>query len=66
MPLKKAVTSLTMEAKPGDDEEIRRAVKAWHNRLANGSVPRKLVIRIGRQLFLDLDEWNAWLDKKGE
>jgi hypothetical protein len=62
MPLRKVVTEVTNEADPDDQSGIRRAIRAWHNRLANGSVPRQLVAKIGRQLFLDLDAFNDWIE----
>ena len=60
MPLRRVVTQITYEAAEGDDVGIRRAIKSWHNRLANGSIPRHIVIKLGRELFLDLDAWEAW------
>lgn len=64
MPLRRAVVEVTHEARSGDDPGIRRAVKSWHNRLSNGSIPRYLVTRLGRQLFLDLSAWEDWLAKR--
>ena len=63
MPLRKAVVQITHEATPEDSEAIHKALKAWHNRIFNGSIPKTLVIRLGRQLYLDLDAWEDWLMK---
>lgn len=64
MPLRKVVVELTHEAAPEDDQAIRRAVKSWHNRLASGSIPRMVVTKLGRELFLDLAAWESWLSEK--
>jgi hypothetical protein len=61
MPLKRVVTELTHEARSDDPEEIRRKIKSWHNRLNVGSIPRTLIRKLGRELFLDLDAWEEWL-----
>ena len=61
MPLKRAVSKVTFEADEGDDEHIRKAIRSWHNRLQNGSIPRTLVKKLGRELFLDLQAWEEWL-----
>ena len=63
MPLKKAVVVITHEASPEDMEGIRKAVRSWHNRLAGGSIPRDVVTKLGRELFLDLEAWENWLEK---
>jgi hypothetical protein len=60
MPLRRVVTEITCEAAEGDDLAIRKAIKSWHNRLANGSIPRDIITKLGRELFLDLDAWEAW------
>jgi len=64
MPLKRVVVEVTHEAQRDDNQEIRRAVRSWHNRLFGGTVPRKLVTRLGRELFLDLDAFEEWLKNK--
>lgn len=61
MPLKKAVVIITNEASADDAVGIRKAVRSWHNRLAGGSIPRDVVTKLGRELFLDLDAWESWL-----
>lgn len=66
MPLKKAVVEITNEALADDQQSIRKAVRCWHNRLFNGSVPRDVVTKLGRQLFLDLDAWESWLERKNK
>jgi hypothetical protein len=66
MPLRKVVVDLTHEAVRDDTDSIRKAIKAWHNRLSNGSVPKKLVMKLGRSLYLDLDAWENWLKERKE
>jgi hypothetical protein len=62
MPLRRAVVEITQEAEPGNMQGIRRAIKSWHNRLAAGSIPRAVITKLGRELFLDLDAWENWLE----
>ena len=64
MPLKRVVVEVTHEAHPGKHHEIRKAIRAWHNRLFNGSIPRGVVVKLGRELFLDLDSWERWLKRQ--
>lgn len=64
MPLKRAVVEITNEAVANDETGIRRAVKSWHNRLATGSIPRFVVAKLGRELFLDLEAWDKWWDER--
>lgn len=64
MPLRRAVVEVTHEAAPNDFEENRKAIRGWHNRLNNGSIPRDLVFKLGRQLFLDLEAWENWIREK--
>lgn len=66
MPLRRAVIEITHEASPNNLEENRRAIRGWHNRLQNGTIPRELVFKLGRELFLDLKAWEAWISKKGD
>jgi len=66
MPLKRAVVEITNEAAPDDRQGIRRAIKSWHNRLASGSIPRALVTKLGRELFLNLNAWEEWLARRSE
>jgi hypothetical protein len=61
IPLRRAVVLITNEASVGDDVGIRKAIKSWHNRLNNGSIPRSVITKLGRELFLDLDAWEEWL-----
>jgi hypothetical protein len=64
MPLRKVVVEITNEADANDDISIRKAVKAWHNRLATGSIPRMVVTKLGRGLFLDLEAWENWCKER--
>ena len=64
MPLKRAVVEITNEAISNDGESIKRAIRSWHNRLAFGSIPRFLVTKLGRELFLDIEAFENWLDEK--
>jgi hypothetical protein len=67
MPLRRVVVGITNEAVANDDISIRKAIKAWHNRLASGSIPRKVVKKLGRELFLDLDAWEElWKERSME
>jgi hypothetical protein len=66
IPLKGAVVKLSHEAELGDEEGIRRAVKAWYNRLHNGSIPRTLVRKLGKGLFVDLEVWEEMFSEKDE
>ena len=64
MPLKRVVTQLSHEADPDDQEKIRKAIRAWHNRLHNGSIPRNLVTRLGRELYVKLEAWETWITER--
>ena len=66
MPLKRAVVEITGEAVNDDPESVRKAIRAWHNRLSSGSIPRCVVVKVGRGLFLDLIEWEKWLSDRRE
>jgi hypothetical protein len=66
MPLKRAVVEVTGEAMDDNPESIRKAIRAWHNRLNSGSIPRHLVAKVGRGLYLDLMEWDSWLSDRRE
>ena len=66
MPLRRVVVDLTNEALPSDETGIRKAVKSWHNRLSNGSIPRSVITKLGRELFLNLDAWEQWLEKQAD
>ena len=66
MPLKRVVVEVTHEAHAGKHQEIRKAVRSWHNRLFNGSIPRDVVVKLGRELFLNIDAWDAWLQKRSD
>jgi hypothetical protein len=61
MPLRRAVVQITHQADEHDQEAIRKAVRKWHNALANGTIPRSLVKKFGRELYLRLDNWEAWV-----
>jgi hypothetical protein len=66
MPLKRAVVEITHEADFDDDQAIRKAVRAWHNRLAQGTVPRSIIRKVGRGLFLDISAFREWLDEQAQ
>jgi hypothetical protein len=61
IPLRRAVVLITNEASADDNVAIRKAIKSWHNRLSTGSIPRSVVTKLGRELFLDLAAWEEWL-----
>jgi hypothetical protein len=60
-PLKRFVVNNTGQAEPDDPVERRKAVKGWHNKLYQGSVPRTFIKKIGRELFVDLEAWEKFL-----
>ena len=64
MPLRRAVVVITNEADHDDDSGIKKAVRSWHNRLAGGSIPRAVVVKLGRELFVDLDAWERWMEER--
>ncbi len=66
MPLKRVVVEVTHEAPPDDTKAIRKSVKSWHNRLSAGSIPRSVITKLGRELFLDLGRWEEWLAGHGK
>jgi hypothetical protein len=66
MPLRRAVVQITNEATANDDVQIRKAIKSWHNRLATGSIPRYVVTKLGRELFLDLEAWDQWWEERSQ
>jgi len=64
MPLRRVVTELTNEAEKGNPESVRKAIKSWHNKLAGGSIPRSIVTKLGKELFLDVEKWDEWLEQR--
>jgi hypothetical protein len=34
--------------------------------LATGSIPRYVVTKLGRELFLDLEAWDQWWEERSE
>ena len=67
MPLRLFVTDKgSNEADPEDQEKIRKAIRSWHNRLHNGSIPRDLVTRLGRELYVNLAVWEKWVTEKDQ
>ena len=65
MPLKRFVIDVTNEAVEGDKQSVSKALRSYHNRLANGSIPRSLFVRIGKQLFVDLEAFEVWASNGG-
>jgi hypothetical protein len=66
MPLKKVVVYVTNQADANDQQSIKKAVRSWHNMLANGSLPRSLVIKLGKELYLDLEAWKSWIKSRNQ
>jgi hypothetical protein len=66
MPLRRAVVRITHQADEDNPESIRKAVRTWHNALANGTIPRSLVKKFGRELYLRLDNWEAWVSENDQ
>ena len=65
MPLKLFVVVVTNEAQEDDQQSIQKAVRRYHNRLANGTVPRSLFKKIGKELFVELRKFDMWLEQGG-
>ena len=65
MPLKRFVVDITNEAREDDQQGIQKAVRRYHNRLANGTVPRSLFKKIGKELFVELRKFDEWLAHGG-
>ena len=65
MPLKRAVCFVTGEADVNDQRGIQKAVRAWHNRLSNGTVPREIFVKIGKCLFMDVERFEKWISEGG-
>ena len=61
IPLHRFVVKITNEADPDDDEAVRKAVRRYHNKLANGSIPRDIFCKIGKELFVNLDKFRRWI-----
>jgi hypothetical protein len=61
MPLRRVVVEITNEAPADDEQSIKKAVRSWYNKLAGGSIPRDVLVKLGRDLFLDLEAWDTWL-----
>ena len=66
MPLRRVVLEVTNEAYPNDCQSQKKAIKSWHNRLSNGSIPRSIVTKLGRELFLDLEAWEQWIRERNQ
>jgi hypothetical protein len=66
MPLRRAVVLITHEASADDEKGIKRSIKSWHNKLSTGSIPREVITKLGRELYLDLEQWEAWLERRTE
>ncbi len=61
MPLRRFVVQITGEAEPQNQQEIQKAIRRYHNRLANGTIPRSLFRKIGKELFIVLEDFDQWL-----
>jgi hypothetical protein len=61
MPLRRVVVEITHQAAEDDPVSVRKAIRKWHNALANGTIPRSLVKKFGRELYLRLDNWKVWV-----
>ncbi len=66
MPLKRVIGEITNEARADNPEAIKRAVKSWYNRLYNGSIPRDVVVRIGRGLYVDVEKFEEWTTEQSQ
>jgi len=66
MPLRRAVVLVTNEASADDQKGIKQAIRSWHNRLATGSIPRTVITKLGRELYLNLDAFEAWFEQRAK
>ena len=64
IPFPRFVVEITGEAIPEDHQSIRRAMRRWHNKWSNGTVSRRFVRKIGRDLFVDTADFRAWLSEQ--
>lgn len=62
MPLRRFVVAVSGEADSGDEQAIKKAIRRYHNRLANGSIPRSIFRKIGRELFVDIRGFHYWIN----
>ncbi len=60
MPLRRFVIEITGDAVESDQQDIQRAVRIYHNRLANGTVPRSIFRKIGKELYVHLEDFKRW------
>lgn len=63
-PLKRFVVNNTGQAEPDDLVEQRKAVKGWHNKFYQGSVPRTFIKKLGKEFYVDLEAWEKWLSER--
>jgi hypothetical protein len=63
LPLRRFVIKVTGDADEGNYEEIQKAIRRYHNRLANGTIPRSIFKKIGKELYVDLVGFKLWVNK---
>jgi hypothetical protein len=61
MPLRRFVVDVTGDASENSQQEIQQAIRRYHNRLANGSVPRSIFRKMGKELYVHLEEFKHWM-----
>ncbi len=60
MPLRRFVVEITGDASESNQQKIQQAVRKYHNRLANGTVPRSIFRKIGKELYVHLEDFKRW------
>ncbi len=60
MPLRRFVVEITGDASENNQQEIQQAVRKYHNRLANGTIPRSIFRKIGKELYAHLENFHRW------
>ena len=66
LPLSRFVVIITGEAAQDDQSGVKKAVRRYHNRLANGSIPRSIFRKIGKELFVHIEDFNDWVNSSAE
>ncbi len=60
-PLDRFVSEDMGEADPKNPTEVREAIRRFHNKLANGSIPRTVIRKIGKHLYVHMGDWKSWI-----
>jgi len=49
-----------------DSQSIKKATRRIHNKLACGSIPRRLFRKFGKELYADLEEFSAYMQEQSK